>query len=198
MRRVVLLALCALLLCGCARNNDLADAITSSISVSTPAPTRRPIEMPKAEATPAQEPEQTAAPDTDGEEGGALYLVSLYGESEDAFELKLRPVISLCDEDLEESMARYGLTYDDFYGNEGMLVCPDEEVFHTATVLKDSDVIFTLLNWDSDEPWEDTIPLTAEKYLAYMRMMAEDGNSMLAEVSTFSGMVTGLEEVYVP
>ena len=71
-------------------------------------------------------------------------------------------------------------------------------MFHTATVLKDSDVIFTLLNWDSDEPWNEHILLTAEKYLAYMRMMAEDGNSMLAEVSTFSGMVTGLEEVYVP
>ena len=42
MRRVVLLALCALLLCGCARNNDLADAIASSISVSTPRPTIRP------------------------------------------------------------------------------------------------------------------------------------------------------------
>ena len=197
MRRVVLLALCALLLCGCARNNDLADALASSISVSTPEPTRRPIEMPKAEATPAQEPEQTAAPDTDGE-GGVLYLVSLYGEDEDAFELKLRPVFSLSDEDIEERMELYGLTYDDFFASEGIVVCPDEEVFHTATVLKDSDVIFTLLNWDSDEPWEDTIPLTAEKYLAYMRMMAEDGNSMLAEVSTFSGMVTGLEEVYVP
>ena len=197
MRRIVLLALCALLLCGCARDDDLADALASSISVSTPEPTRRPIEMPKAEATPAQEPEQTAAPDTD-DEGGALYLVSLYGESEDAFELKLRPVISLCDEDLEESMARYGLTYDDFYGNEGMLVCPDEEVFHTATVLKDSDVIFTLLNWDSDEPWNEHILLTAEKFLAYMRMMEEDGNSLLASVTTLSGMVTGLEQLYVP
>ena len=71
-------------------------------------------------------------------------------------------------------------------------------MFHTATVLKDSDVIFTLLNWDSDEPWNEPILLTAEKFLAYMRMMEEDGNSMLAEVSTFSGMVTGLEEVYVP
>lgn len=197
MRRVVLLALCALLLCGCARDDALADALVNSIDVSSPEPTRRPIEMPKAEATPAQEPEQTAGPDAE-EEGGVLYLVSLYGESEDAFELKLRPMISLSDEDLEESMARYGLTYDDLYGNEGMLVCPDEEVFHTATVLKDSGAIFTLLNWDSDEPWADTIPLTAEKYLAYMRMMAEDGNSMLAKVSTFSGMVTGLEEVYVP
>lgn len=197
MRRIVLLALCALLLCGCARDGELADALVNSIAVSAPEPTRRPIEMPKAEATPAQEPEQTAAPDTDGE-GGALYLVSLYGEDEDAFELKLRPVFSLSDEDIEERMELYGLTYDDFFASEGIVVCPDEEVFHTATVLKDSDVIFTLLNWDSDEPWEDTIPLTAEKYLAYMRMMAEDGNSMLAEVSTFSGMVTGLEEVYVP
>ena len=199
MRRIVLLALCALLLCGCARDDELADALVNSIAVSAPEPTRRPLGKPTAEPKPATEPESESEPEPEAyTEEGALYLVSLYGESEDAFELKLRPMISLCDEDLEESMARYGLTYDDFYGNEGMLVCPDQEVFHTATVLKDSDVIFTLLNWDSDEPWEDTIPLTAEKYLAYMRMMAEDGNSMLAEVSTFSGMVTGLEEVYVP
>ena len=197
MRRIVLLALCALLLCGCARDDELADALASSISVSTPAPTRRPIEMPKAEATPAQEPEQTAAPDTD-DEGGALYLVSLYGEDEDAFELKLRPVFSLSDEDIEERMELYGLTYDDFFASEGIVVCPDEEVFHTATVLKDSDVIFTLLNWDSDEPWNEHILLTAEKFLAYMRMMEEDGNSLLASVTTLSGMVTGLEQLYVP
>ena len=197
MRRIVLLALCALLLCGCARDDELADALASSISVSTPAPARRPIEMPKAEATPAQEPEQTAAPDTD-DEGGALYLVSLYGEDEDAFELKLRPVFSLSDEDIEERMELYGLTYDDFFASEGIVVCPDEEVFHTATVLKDSDVIFTLLNWDSDEPWNEHILLTAEKFLAYMRMMEEDGNSLLASVTTLSGMVTGLEQLYVP
>ena len=199
MRRVVLLALCALLLCGCARDNDLADAITSSISVSTPRPTIRPLGKPTAEPKPATEPESESEPEPEAyTEEGALYLVSLYGEDEDAFELKLRPVFSLSDEDIEERMELYGLTYDDFFASEGIVVCPDEEVFHTATVLKDSDVIFTLLNWDSDEPWEDTIPQTAEKYLAYMRMMAEDGNSMLAEVSTFSGMVTGLEEVYVP
>ena len=198
MRRIVLLALCALLLCGCARDDELADALVNSIAVSAPEPTRRPIEMPKAEATPAQEPEQTAAPDTDGEEGGALYLVSLYGESEDAFELKLRPVFSLSDEDIEERMELYGLTYDDFFASEGIVVCPDEEVFHTATVLKDSDVIFTLLNWDSDEPWNEHILLTAEKFLAYMRMMEEDGNSLLASVTTLSGMVTGLEQLYVP
>lgn len=197
MRRVVLLALCALLLCGCARDDELADALVNSIDVSTPAPTRRPIEMPKAEATPAQEPEQTAAPDTDGE-GGVLYLVSLYGESEDAFELKLRPVISLCDEDIEERMELYGLTYDDFFASEGIVVCPNEEVFHTATVLKDSNAVFALLDWESDEPWNEHILLTAEKFLAYMRMMEEDGNSLLASVTTLSGMVTGLEQLYVP
>ncbi len=105
MRRVVLLALCALLLCGCARNNDLADAITSSISVSTPRPTIRPLGKPTAEPKPAAEPESESEPEPEAyTEEGALYLVSLYGEDEDAFELKLRPVFSLSDEDIEESM----------------------------------------------------------------------------------------------
>lgn len=103
MRRAVLLALCALLLCGCARNNDLADAIASSISVSTPRPTIRPLGKPTAEPKPATEPESEPEPEAYTEEG-ALYLVSLYGEDEDAFELKLRPVFSLSDEDIEESM----------------------------------------------------------------------------------------------
>jgi len=31
-----------------------------------------------------------------------------------------------------------------------------------------------------------------------MRMMEEDGNSLLASVTTLSGMVTGLEQLYVP
>ena len=79
MRRVVLLALCALLLCGCARNNDLADAIASSISVSTPRPTIRPLGKPTAEPKPATEPESEPEPEAYTEEG-ALYLVSLYGE----------------------------------------------------------------------------------------------------------------------
>ena len=131
-------------------------------------------------------------------EEGALYLVSLYGEDEDAFELKLRPVFSLSDEDIEESMELYGITYDDFFASEGIVVCPNEEVFHTATVLKDSNAVFALLDWESDEPWNEHILLTAEKFLAYMRMMEEDGNSLLASVTTLSGMVTGLEQLYVP
>ena len=178
MRRVVLLALCAMLLCGCARNNDLADAIASSISVSTPRPTIRPLGKPTAEPKPATEPESESEPEAYTEEG-ALYLVSLYGEDEDAFEL-------------------YGLTYDDFFASEGIVVCPNEEVFHTATVLKDSNAVFALLDWESDEPWNEHILLTAEKFLAYMRMMEEDGNSLLASVTTLSGMVTGLEQLYVP
>lgn len=197
MRRVVLLALCALLLCGCARNNDLADAIASSISVSTPRPTIRPLGKPTAEPKPAAEPESEPEPEAYTEEG-ALYLVSLYGEDEDAFELKLRPVFSLSDEDIEESMELYGITYDDFFASEGIVVCPNEEVFHTATVLKDSNAVFALLDWESDEPWNEHILLTAEKFLAYMRMMEEDGNSLLASVTTLSGMVTGLEQLYVP
>lgn len=47
-----------------------------------------------------------------------------------------------------------------------------------------------------DEPWNEHILLTAEKFLAYMRMMEEDGNSLLASVTTLSGMVTGLEQLY--
>ncbi len=199
MRRVVLLALCALLLCGCARNNDLADAITSSISVSTPRPTIRPLGKPTAEPKPATEPESEPEPEPEAyTEEGALYLVSLYGEDEDAFELKLRPVFSLSDEDIEESMELYGITYDDFFASEGIVVCPNEEVFHTATVLKDSNAVFALVDWESDEPWNEHILLTAEKFLAYMRMMEEDGNSLLASVTTLSGMVTGLEQLYVP
>ena len=31
-----------------------------------------------------------------------------------------------------------------------------------------------------------------------MRMMEEDGNFLLASVTTLSGMVTGLEQLYVP
>ena len=199
MRRVVLLALCALFLCGCARNNDLADALASSISVSTPRPTIRPLGKPTAEPKPATEPESESEPEPEAyTEEGALYLVSLYGEDEDAFELKLRPVFSLSDEDIEESMELYGLTYDDFFASEGIVVCPNEEVFHTATVLKDSNAVFALLDWESDEPWNEHILLTAEKFLAYMRMMEEDGNSLLASVTTLSGMVTGLEQLYVP
>ena len=178
MRRVVLLALCAMLLCGCARNNDLADAIASSISVSTPRPTIRPLGKPTAEPKPATEPEAESEPEPEAyTEEGALYLVSLYGEDEDAFELKLRPV---------------------FFASEGIVVCPNEEVFHTATVLKDSNAVFALLDWESDEPWNEHILLTVEKFLAYMRMMEEDGNSLLASVTTLSGMVTGLEQLYVP
>ena len=80
MRRVVLLALCALLLCGCARNNDLADAIASSISVSTLRPTIRPIGKPTAEPKPTTEPEAESEPEPEAyTEEGALYLVSLYG-----------------------------------------------------------------------------------------------------------------------
>ena len=199
MRRVVLLALCAMLLCGCARNNDLADAIASSISVSTPRPTIRPLGKPTAEPKPATEPEAESEPEPEAyTEEGALYLVSLYGEDEDAFELKLRPVFSLSDEDIEESMELYGITYDDFFASEGIVVCPNEEVFHTATVLKDSNAVFALVDWESDEPWNEHILLTAEKFLAYMRMMEEDGNSLLASVTTLSGMVTGLEQLYVP
>ena len=199
MRRVVLLALCALLLCGCARNNDLADAIASSISVSTPRPTIRPLGKPTTEPKPATEPEAESESEPEAyTEEGALYLVSLYGEDEDAFELKLRPVFSLSDEDIEESMELYGLTYDDFFASEGIVVCPNEEVFHTATVLKDSNAVFALLDWESDEPWNEHILLTAEKFLAYMRMMEEDGNSLLASVTTLSGIVTGLEQLYVP
>ena len=179
MRRVVLLALCALLLCGCARNNDLADAIASSISVSTPRPTIRPLGKPTAEPKPATEPESESEPEPEAyTEEGALF--------------------SLSDEDIEESMELYGLTYDDFFASEGIVVCPNEEVFHTATVLKDSNAVFALLDWESDEPWNEHILLTAEKFLAYMRMMEEDGNSLLAIVTTLSGMVTGLEQLYVP
>ena len=163
----------------------------------------RSTKKPAAEAAPSAEPEPTPEPEPEPEpeaytEEGALYLVSLYGEDEDAFELKLRPVFSLSDEDIEESMELYGLTYDDFFASEGIVVCPNEEVFHTATVLKDSNAVFALLDWESDEPWNEHILLTAEKFLAYMRMMEEDGNSLLASVTTLSGMVTGLEQLYVP
>ena len=159
----------------------------------------RPLGKPTAEPKPATEPESESEPEPEAyTEEGALYLVSLYGEDEDAFELKLRPVFSLSDEDIEESMELCGLTYDDFFASEGIVVCPNEEVFHTATVLKDSNAVFALLDWESDEPWNEHILLTAEKFLAYMRMMEEDGNSLLASVTTLSGMVTGLEQLYVP
>ncbi len=190
MRRAALLALCALLLCGCARDSDLADAPTGSISVPTLRPTGKPA---------AAEPKPTAEPEPeDHTEERALYLVSLYGEDDDAFELKLRPVFSLSDEDIEEKMELYGLTYDDFFESEGIVLRPKEEVFHTVAVPKDSDAVFALLDCESDEPWREHIFLTAEKFLAYMRMMEEDGNSLLANVTTLSGTVTGLEQLYVP
>ena len=82
------------------------------------------------------------------------------------------PLFSLSDEDIEESMELYGLTYDDFFASEGIVVCPDEEVFHTATVLKDSNAVFALLDWESDEPWNEHILLTRGEV---PRLYAYDG-----------------------
>ena len=88
MRRVVLLALCAMLLCGCARNNDLADAIASSISVSTPRPTIRPLGKPTAEPKPATEPESEPEPEAYTEEGALYQFCPQAGHPHDCFLLR--------------------------------------------------------------------------------------------------------------